>query len=154
MSANSDRGPGFVERAKETAHMWKRLAEQCRAHLTLAGYKFALESDFNLIAYIEQERGKSDNLLREQGIVPRDKHVEAQTFAVFRVNGWKPHRFNPAHREVDTTAQAFTIGSLACVEIVAKNIQGTVEKVQAELSTVSLALDKSNTLYCDFVIPT
>ncbi|KAJ6607969.1 hypothetical protein B0H10DRAFT_2304322 [Mycena sp. CBHHK59/15] len=68
MSANSDRGPGFVERAKETAHMWKRLAEQCRAHLTLAGYKFALESDFNLIAYIEQERGKSDNLLREQGI--------------------------------------------------------------------------------------
>ncbi|KAJ6591438.1 hypothetical protein B0H10DRAFT_1960764 [Mycena sp. CBHHK59/15] len=56
------------QRAKETAHMWKRLAEQCRAHLTLAGYKFALESDFNLIAYIEQERGKSDNLLREQGI--------------------------------------------------------------------------------------
>ncbi|KAJ6557155.1 hypothetical protein B0H10DRAFT_1967357 [Mycena sp. CBHHK59/15] len=49
---------------------------------------------------------------------------------------------------LDATAQAFTIGSLACVEIVAKNIQGTVEKVQAELSTISLALDKSNTLYC------
>jgi hypothetical protein len=34
----------------------------------MAGYKFALEPDFNLVSYVEREHENHDNLLREQGI--------------------------------------------------------------------------------------
>ncbi|KAJ7699821.1 hypothetical protein B0H14DRAFT_3652410 [Mycena olivaceomarginata] len=68
MSKNSDLGPGFAEWAKGTAQMWKQLSDQCQTHLTMAGYKFALEPDFNLVSYVERERENHDNLLREQGI--------------------------------------------------------------------------------------
>jgi hypothetical protein len=67
-SKNSDLGPGFAERAKETAQMWKQLSVQCQTHLTMAGYRFALEPDFDLVSYVERERKNHDNLLREQGI--------------------------------------------------------------------------------------
>lgn len=92
--------PGFKEQAKETTHMWLTLAEQCRKHLKMAGYQFMLKPDFDftmLIAYIEEEREKSDMLLTEAGIgqsrnhfllyetytyaVPRDKRTEAMQFA-------------------------------------------------------------------------
>ncbi|KAJ7869070.1 hypothetical protein B0H13DRAFT_1896767 [Mycena leptocephala] len=82
MSAKPDLGPGFAERAKETAYIWKQLSDQCRKHLAMAGYKFALEPDFNLIIYVEKEREKHDDLLREQGIVPRDKRAEARVCGV------------------------------------------------------------------------
>ncbi|KAJ7925670.1 hypothetical protein B0H13DRAFT_1862929 [Mycena leptocephala] len=84
MSAKPDLGPGFAERAKETAYIWKQLSDQCRKHLAMAGYNFALEPDFNLITYFEKEREKHDDLLGEQGIVPRDKRAEARVFAASR----------------------------------------------------------------------
>ncbi|KAJ7805044.1 hypothetical protein B0H14DRAFT_3485622 [Mycena olivaceomarginata] len=68
MSKNSDLGPGFAEWAKGTAQMWKQLSDQCQTYLTMAGYRFALEPDFNLVSYVERERENHDNLLREQGI--------------------------------------------------------------------------------------
>ncbi|KAJ7821593.1 hypothetical protein B0H14DRAFT_2599088 [Mycena olivaceomarginata] len=77
-------GPGFAEWAKGTAQMWKQLSDQCQTHLTMAGYKFALEPDFNLVSYVERERENHDNLLPEQGIAPRDKRAEAQIFAASR----------------------------------------------------------------------
>ncbi|KAJ7108204.1 hypothetical protein C8R44DRAFT_744150 [Mycena epipterygia] len=86
MGAQSDE-PGFKEQANETTHMWLTLAEQCRKHLKMAGYQFMLKPDFDLtmlIAYIEEERGKSDMLLREAGITPRDKRTEAMQFATAR----------------------------------------------------------------------
>ncbi|KAF8149686.1 hypothetical protein K438DRAFT_2085956 [Mycena galopus ATCC 62051] len=68
MSKNSDLGLGFAELAKGTAQMWKQLSDQCQKHLTMAGFKFALESDFELVSDVERERENHDNLLREQGI--------------------------------------------------------------------------------------
>ncbi|KAJ7790866.1 hypothetical protein B0H14DRAFT_2625587 [Mycena olivaceomarginata] len=68
MSKNSDLGPGFAELAKGTTQMWKQLSDQWQKHLTMAGYKFALEPDFELVSYVERERENHDNLLREQGI--------------------------------------------------------------------------------------
>ncbi|KAJ7719106.1 hypothetical protein B0H16DRAFT_1795918 [Mycena metata] len=79
-----DQKPGYAERANETAHMWARLTEQCREHLISAGFKFALEPDFNLVSYLEGEREKSDQCLRERGIIPRDKRAEAVLFAAAR----------------------------------------------------------------------
>ncbi|KAJ7192524.1 hypothetical protein GGX14DRAFT_406322 [Mycena pura] len=55
-SGQGDLGPGFVERARETAYMWKQLLDQGRTHLELAGFKIALEPDFNLVIYVERER--------------------------------------------------------------------------------------------------
>ncbi|KAJ7656586.1 hypothetical protein B0H17DRAFT_1213791 [Mycena rosella] len=49
--------PSYKEQANETANMWVVLANQCRRHLKMAGYQFALEPDFDfaaLIAYIER----------------------------------------------------------------------------------------------------
>lgn len=60
--------PGFQVQAKETAHMWTRLAAQCRTHLEMAGYAFALDPGFDLIAYLEEERHRNNGLLQEQGI--------------------------------------------------------------------------------------
>ncbi|KAJ7079192.1 hypothetical protein C8R44DRAFT_909231 [Mycena epipterygia] len=86
MGVQSDE-PGFKEQANETTHMWLTLAEQCRKHLKMAGYQFMLKPDFDLtmlIAYIEEEHGKSDMLLREVGITPRDKRTESMQFATAR----------------------------------------------------------------------
>ncbi|KAJ6493772.1 hypothetical protein DFH09DRAFT_1104448 [Mycena vulgaris] len=69
MSANEQ--PGFQEQAKETAYMWMTLGDQCRKHLKMAGYQFALEPGFDfpaLIAYLEKERDRNDALIREAGI--------------------------------------------------------------------------------------
>ncbi|KAJ7339721.1 hypothetical protein DFH08DRAFT_1013175 [Mycena albidolilacea] len=85
MSKNSDLGPGFAEWAKGTAQMWKQLSDQCQTHLTMAGYKFALEPDFNLVSYVERERENHDNLLREQGIGIQYPGI----------NVWKPRFFRP-----------------------------------------------------------
>jgi hypothetical protein len=37
----------------------------------MAGYRFALEPDFNLVSYIKRERKNHNNLLQEQEIVLR-----------------------------------------------------------------------------------
>ncbi|KAJ6597833.1 hypothetical protein B0H10DRAFT_1959700 [Mycena sp. CBHHK59/15] len=71
ISTNSDlksAKPGFTEQAKETSHMWAQLSEQCCTYLKMASYKFALEPDFDAIAYFEQQREEHNSLLREQGI--------------------------------------------------------------------------------------
>ncbi|KAJ7139000.1 hypothetical protein C8R44DRAFT_867171 [Mycena epipterygia] len=73
--------PGFQVQAKETAHMWTHLAAQCQTHLEMAGYAFALDPGFDLIAYLEEEHHRNDGLLQEQGIVPQDKRAEAILFA-------------------------------------------------------------------------
>ncbi|KAJ7790449.1 hypothetical protein B0H14DRAFT_2626000 [Mycena olivaceomarginata] len=60
---NSDLGPGFAEQAKGTVQMWKQLSGQCQTHLTMAGYKFVLEPDFNLVSYVKRERRNHDNVM-------------------------------------------------------------------------------------------
>ncbi|KAJ7501520.1 hypothetical protein B0H11DRAFT_2224403 [Mycena galericulata] len=69
--------PGFPEYAKQTAYMWTSLVEQCERHLVMAGCKFALEPNFDLVKHLEQERDAHDTFLRERGLVPRDKRQEA-----------------------------------------------------------------------------
>ncbi|KAJ6516968.1 hypothetical protein DFH09DRAFT_1099236 [Mycena vulgaris] len=85
MSANEQ--PGSQEQAKETAYMWMTLGDQCRKHLKMAGYQFALEPGFDfpaLVAYLEKERDRNDALIREAGIAPRDKRAEAVLLALAR----------------------------------------------------------------------
>jgi hypothetical protein len=60
--------PGFPEFARQTADMWTRLADQCELHIAMAGYKFALAPDFNLVEYLEEARDLHDVFLRENGL--------------------------------------------------------------------------------------
>ncbi|KAJ7166380.1 hypothetical protein C8R43DRAFT_1103994 [Mycena crocata] len=75
---------GFVEHAKKTSYMWTQMETQCRTHLKMAGYASSLEPGFDSVAYFEEQRDLHDLLLKEQGIEPRDKHAEAETFATAR----------------------------------------------------------------------
>ncbi|KAJ6472197.1 hypothetical protein C8R47DRAFT_1077094 [Mycena vitilis] len=75
-STTTDRG--FPEFARQTAEMSTRLEVQCKEHLEMAGYRFALAPDFDLIQSLEGERDSHDTFHRERGLVPRDKREEAR----------------------------------------------------------------------------
>ncbi|KAJ7435497.1 hypothetical protein B0H11DRAFT_2257158 [Mycena galericulata] len=74
--------PGFPEYAKQTASMWTSLVEQCERPLVMAGCKFALEPNFDLVKHLEQERDAHDTFLRERGL-----GATRQTTGV--PSGWK-----------------------------------------------------------------